>query len=155
MKSTRVLVGAVIVLSVTASGQAAYIASRPAPAAVFNYPTQRVLNAPVPAGGVVKVRGTKCSTAGRDLDVLTQRTWVTVDPPGVVVAEGQTQGTRKPGCVTREFTNLPPAGVTQATLALYSDTLPCVSWRITGRDVPTDPAYQPGVWTTEPFDVCP
>ena len=22
-------------------------------------------------------------------------------------------------------------------------------------DVPADPAFQPGVWTTEPFDVCP
>ena len=155
MKSTRFLVAAVLVLSVTAAGQAAYISSRPAPAVVFDYPAQRVLNAPVPAGGPVKVRGTKCSTAGRDLTILTTRTWVTVDPPGVLITEGQTQGVRKPGCVTREFTNLPPSGVTQATLALYSDVLPCVSWRITGRDVPTDPAFQPGVWTTEPFDICP
>ena len=144
-----------VVLAVTAGGQAIYIATRPQPVVWADYPVQRVLNGPAHAGGPVKVRGTKCSTAGRDLTILTTRTWVTVDPPGTVVVEGVTQGVRRPGCLTREFTNIPPPGVTQRTLVLTSPVLPCVSWRITGRDVPTDPAYQAGVWTTEPFDICP
>ena len=155
MRSVRVLLALVAVLSITAAGQAAYIATRPKPVQVFDYPVQRVLNGPVQAGAPVKVRGTKCSTAPSPVDVLTVRTWVTVDPPGTIVVEGQTQGTRKPGCTTREFVNLPPPAVAARTFALVTKILPCVSWRVTGRDVPTDPHYLPAVWSTEPFDVCP
>ena len=155
MRVVKIEAAIIAVLAAVAVTQQVWIQTRPEPVAVFDYPTQRVLNGPVPAGAAVRVRGTKCSRADRDLPVLTVRTWVTVDPPGTIVVEGQTQGTRRRGCVTRMFVNPAPDKVTQATLAMFSPSLPCVSWRITGRDVPTDPHFLPAVWTTEPFDICP
>jgi hypothetical protein len=163
MRVVRIMTGAVVVLAVTAIGQAYYIAHIPKPAAVLDFPQQVVisrlpgqLGPAVRIGTDVIVRGTKCNRAAKVLEVQTQRAWVTVDPPGTVVPDVRNQSIRKRGCVAREFTNPLPAGVVARTRELITSSgVPCVSWQITGTEQPLDHAYRPATWRTEPFLVCP
>ena len=142
-----------VVLGVIAAGQAVYIATRPRPVAIFDYPTQKVLFA---TGAEVTVRGTKCSTAQAPVKLAQVTSWVSVDPPGTVIDVSRAAVTRKPGCRTREYHNPVPAAVTARTAAIAASSgAPCVAWRITGVETPSDPNILPGTWTTEPFDLCP
>lgn len=161
MRSTLALAAATAVLAVTAAGQAAYIASRPNPARVLSFPEQRVLSRVgdrpgVRLGGDLSVRGTKCNVSGHPVQVSGTTSWVAIDPPGSVFETGRGSATRVRGCVTRTFANQVPVAVVDRTRALTAaGARPCVTWRITGREVPVDPAGLPAVWQTEPFDLCP
>ena len=161
MKSTRILVAAVLVLSVTAAGQASYIASRPEPVSVLHYPVQRVLSTAngrpgVGLGADLRVRGTKCNDGPDPVPVTGVTSWVSVDPPGTVIETGRGNATRARGCVTRVYTNPIPDPVAARTRVLMAVSgAPCVTWTVTGREQPTNPLIRAETWTTEPFDVCP
>ena len=155
------MTGVIFILAAIAVGQQVYIASRPTPDPVFNYPLQRVLSSVggrpgVRLGADLTVRGTKCNTTGHPIPVSGTTSWVSVDPPGSVIETARGNAVRPPGCVTREFANPVPDAVASRTRALIADTgAPCVTWTVTGREVPTDPLILPAIWRTEPFDICP
>ena len=159
---TRILAVAAAVLMVVAIAQAAYIATRPEPVVHLNYPLQRVtsripgMDTPaVLTSGVLAVEGAKCNMSPEKIPVAGTTSWVAIDPPGTVIDTGHGASVRRPGCESSHYSNPIPSSVIEATQRLAADVgAPCVTWRLTGLEVPTDPMISSAIWQTEPFAVC-
>lgn len=165
-RTTKALFAVAGGLMVVVVAQAIYIGSRPQPVRVLDFPQQRVLSTELgingPAvrltpGALMTVQGTKCNLTGTPVPVTGEKSWVSLDPPGTVVASGHGSTVRRPGCVVARFTNPIPETVADRTRVLLAATpgLDCVTWQLTGREVPDDPGMLPATWTTEPFRLCP
>ena len=160
MRTIRALIATTVLLVGVAVVQQVYILTRPEPRQVLNYPAQKVLSridgvAMIRLGDELQVQGTKCNTLGEPVTVHGTTSWVSVDPPGSSIDVGSGVAVRQPGCVVKTYTNpLPQAVVTRTNeLTAYLHTR-CVTWQITGREVPTDPQFLPQTWESTPFDVC-
>jgi len=137
---------------------------RTGPQAALRYPQQQVLSRvlgserPSASASVPLItRGTKCNDASKAIDVVGQKVWVSVTPAGSSIPDGGSNGTRTPGCHTKEFINAVPEQVLRQTRLLCDELhVSFVTWRLTGRETPVDRAhYAIAVWQSQDVDVYP
>lgn len=130
-----------------------------------DYPEQ-IVNSRVPgvegpavsAGDALSVTGKKCSNATTTVTVSGYHSWVSVEPPGIIVEAGRASGVpRDPGCSTSTFTNPMPKGVRERIAELAKAGTATSVWKLAGEECPIPPAGE-GVavcrgWSSEDFTI--
>ena len=122
MKHSRILhVVALLMATFTLlyAGWAVRSLTTPAPwSPLGDYPVQTVTdragggNVPtVYIGRLLHVHGVKCNTTGAPVTVRGQSEWISIIPPGTILAHTSGTATRAPGCSARDYENPIPAEV--------------------------------------------
>ena len=126
----------------------------------FRLPDQTVLSrvsgviGPAAHDGFVSVQGTKCNDSAMPVHVVSERSWQTAEPPGIIIGLPKGKGVLPVGCITQTFLDpIPPEVVIFNDRLLTRGLHP--KWFVTALLTPEGAHVVPRAWRTEPFRIMP